>query len=372
MPPSVTDRTSKLALLYRISQTLSSSLALDEVLYRVLDEVIQAISAERAFLMLRNDQGVLVFRAARGMDQTTINDPSFQISRSIVERAVQEEKAVLTSDALEDARFNTQMSVVTLRLRSILCVPIKHKGQMIGLIYVDNRLQTGMFTKDDLELLTAISFSAAIAIENAKLYENLQQSKQVLEIAYDSTLEGWARALELRDRETEGHTRRVTDLTVRLARALGLKGEDLVQIYRGALLHDIGKMGIPDEILRKPGPLTNEERDTMRLHPGYARDMLSKIQFLKEILVIPFYHHEKWDGSGYPNGIKSEEIPFSARIFAVVDVWDALTSDRPYRSRWSIAEARAYLVEQAGVHFDPKIVQVFLEMISQDPEFLEN
>lgn len=369
MPPSVTDRTSRLALLYRISQTLNSSLALDEVLYRMLDEVIQALNAERAFLMLRDQKNSLVFRAARGMDQKTINDPSFQISRSIVERVVKEGKAVLTSDALEDARFNTQMSVVTLRLRSILCVPIRHKEQMIGLIYVDNRLQTGMFTSEDLELLTAISSSAAIAIENAKLFENLQQSKQILEIAYDSTLEGWARALELRDRETEGHTRRVTDLTVRLAQALGLNGEELVQIYRGSLLHDIGKMGIPDEILRKPGPLTNEERDTMRLHTIYAREMLSKIQFLKDMLVIPYYHHEKWDGSGYPNGISGEQIPLPARIFAVVDVWDALISDRPYRSRWSIAEAKAYLLEEAGKHFDAKIVKVFLEMIDHDPEF---
>jgi putative nucleotidyltransferase with HDIG domain len=360
-------RPSHLALLYRISQTFSSSLELDEVLNLVLDEVIQAFNAERGFLMLRDQNGTLVFRVARGLDSKTIDDPSFQISRSIIKRVEREKDAILTSDALEDSRFNTEKSVLTLKLRSILCVPIMHKGDMIGLIYVDNRLQSGMFTQDDLNLLTAISFSAAISIENARLYENLQQSKKILEIAYDSTLEGWARALELRDQDTEGHTRRVTDLTVRLAKLFGLNGAELTNIYRGALLHDIGKMAVPDRILRKPGPLTLEELEVMRMHPTYARDMLSKINFLQQVITIPYYHHERWDGTGYPNKIVGRDIPLAARIFAVVDVWDALISNRPYRPPWPSLQAKSYIQEHAGTQFDPQVVTLFMQMLEQDP-----
>lgn len=365
MSNAAATRPSHLALLYRISQTFSSSLELDEVLNLVLDEVIQAFHAERGFLMLRDNDGALAFKVARGMDNTTIDDPSFHISRSIIKRVERERDAILTSDAMEDARFSTQKSVVTLRLRSILCVPIMHKGDMIGLIYVDNRLQSGMFTKEDLNLLTAISFSAAIAIENARLFENLQQSKKILEVAYDSTLEGWARALELRDQDTEGHTRRVTEMTVELAKLFRLNGYQLINIKRGALLHDIGKMAIPDHILRKPGPLTKEEQEKMRMHPAYARDMLSKINFLQQVLDIPYYHHEHWDGTGYPNGIKGSEIPLAARIFAVVDVWDALISDRPYRPAWSLQQAKTYIQDNSGTQFDPQVVTIFLQLLDE-------
>lgn len=367
MSNAATTRPSHLALLYRISQTFSSSLELDEVLNLVLDEVIQAFHAERGFLMLRDQNEALVFKVARGMDSTTIDDPSFHISRSIIKRVEREKDAILTSDAMEDSRFNTQKSIVTLRLRSILCVPIMHKGDMIGLIYVDNRLQSGMFTKEDLDLLTAISFSAAISIENAQLFENLQQSKKILEVAYDSTLEGWARALELRDQDTVGHTHRVTEVTVELAKLFKLNGPQLTNIKRGALLHDIGKMAVPDHILRKPGPLTIEEQDVMRKHPTYARDMLSKISFLQQVLDIPYNHHERWDGTGYPNGIKGNEIPLAARIFAVVDVWDALINNRPYRPAWPRNKAKTYIHEHAGTQFDPQVVAMFLHFLDQNP-----
>ncbi|MDD3699878.1 MAG: HD-GYP domain-containing protein, partial [Atribacterota bacterium] len=184
-------------------------------------------------------------------------------------------------------------------------------------------------------------------------------------LAYDTTIEGWAQALELRDRETEGHTRRVADLTVKLAQALGVKSEDLIHIRRGALLHDIGKMGIPDRILLKPGPLTPEEWEIMKKHPVYAWELLSPIKYLRPALDIPYYHHERWDGTGYPRGLKGEEIPLSARIFAVVDVWDALTSDRPYRPAWSQEKALQYIKEQSGHHFDPRVVEKFLGLLEE-------
>ncbi len=183
--------------------------------------------------------------------------------------------------------------------------------------------------------------------------------------AYDSSLDGWSRALDLRDKETEGHTRRVTDMTLRLARAMGVPEADLVDIRRGALLHDIGKMGIPDSILLKPGPLTEEEWKVMRRHPVYAYEFLSPTPYLRPALDVPYCHHEKWDGTGYPRGLRGEGIPRAARIFAVADVWDALRSDRPYRAAWTAAKARDYIREQAGKHFDPRVVEVFLRIERQ-------
>ena len=185
--------------------------------------------------------------------------------------------------------------------------------------------------------------------------------------AYDSTIEGWSRVLDLRDKETEGHSVRVTELTLRLARRMGLSGEELVYIRWGALLHDIGKMGVPDHILLKPGPLTPEEWNVMQKHPTLAYDMLSMIGFLLPALDIPRYHHEKWDGSGYPCGLKGEQIPLSARLFAIVDVWDALCNDRPYRAAWSEEKARTYIQEQAGTHFDPQVVAIFLQIVADVP-----
>jgi len=184
-------------------------------------------------------------------------------------------------------------------------------------------------------------------------------------MAYDETIEGWSRAMDLRDEETEGHSRRVTELTLRLANIMMIKPEELLQIRRGALIHDIGKIGIPDSILRKPGPLTDEEWVIMRRHPQLAHDMLAPIIYLRLAIDIPWCHHEKWDGTGYPRGLKGDEIPLAARIFAVVDVWDALCSDRPYRKAWPVDKVRSYIQEQAGKYFDPRIVESFLKELSR-------
>ncbi len=183
--------------------------------------------------------------------------------------------------------------------------------------------------------------------------------------AYNATIEGWSAALDLRDKETEGHTQRVTETTLRLAKRMGFSKTEIVHIRRGALLHDIGKMGVPDHILLKPDKLTDEEWVIMRKHPELAYHLLSPIQYLQEALDIPYCHHEKWDGTGYPRGLKGEEIPFAARIFAIVDVWDALTSDRPYRLAWSRDRALEYIRSLSGTHFDPQVVETFLETIDQ-------
>jgi putative nucleotidyltransferase with HDIG domain len=204
--------------------------------------------------------------------------------------------------------------------------------------------------------------------------DQIERDRQVgLKRAYNSTLEGWARALEIRDKETEGHSRRVTELSIKLARACGVSGDDLESFYRGALLHDIGKMTLPDSILTKHTELSQDEWHLMRTHPRVAQDLLSSISFLKPSLEIPAYHHEWWNGAGYPNGLKGEQIPLAARIFAVADVWDALLSDRPYRQAWSKEQVTAYIQQKSGVQFDPAIVERFFAMrpcvvISRDQE----
>ncbi|MBU6391303.1 MAG: HD domain-containing protein [Planctomycetes bacterium] len=195
-----------------------------------------------------------------------------------------------------------------------------------------------------------------------KMTKALGESYAELTLAYDTTIEGWSRALDLRDKETEGHTLRVTEMTLKLAQTLGVKKEELTHIRRGALLHDIGKMGIPDSILLKPDELTEEEWQIMRKHPEYAYQLLSPITYLHKALDIPYCHHEKWDGSGYPRGLKGEQIPLAARIFAVTDVWDALHSDRPYRPALPKGKAIEYIQAQSGTHFDPHVVKVFLKM----------
>ncbi|MBI3172170.1 MAG: response regulator [Chloroflexi bacterium] len=195
---------------------------------------------------------------------------------------------------------------------------------------------------------------------------NVEEEHKKLQLAYDATIEGWSHAMDLRDKETEGHTQRVTELTLKMANALHIGEENLAHIRRGALLHDIGKLGVPDAILLKEGKLTDEEWVIMRKHPIYAHEMLSQIEYLRPALDIPYCHHEKWDGTGYPRGLKGEEIPLVARMFAIVDVWDAVTSDRPYRAAWSKEQALAYIIEHSGTQFDPEIVQVFLKVIKKE------
>jgi putative two-component system response regulator len=217
---------------------------------------------------------------------------------------------------------------------------------------------------DRLELRTRIKTVLNLNRYRQLLEERakLQRAHHELAQAYDDTLKGWSLALELRDNETQGHSQRVTDLTLSLTQAMGIGDGEIVHIRRGAFLHDIGKMGIPDNILHKPGPLNEDEWKIMRQHPVYAYQLLSPIGYLRPALDIPYNHHEKWDGSGYPRGLKGEQIPLAARIFAVVDVWDALRCNRPYRAAWSDDNVRAYIREQTGIHFDPQIVNMFLNL----------
>jgi putative nucleotidyltransferase with HDIG domain len=235
---------------------------------------------------------------------------------------------------------------------------------LITLVHASTQVSSG-----NLEIQVEPKSNDEVAVLTCafnQMVSSLNASRSALLHAYDSTLEGWSKALELRDKETDGHTMRVARMTVEIARTMGVGEQDLVQIQRGALLHDIGKMGIPDAILKKPGKLTGEEWVVMRKHPEYAYEMLWPIEYLRPALDIPYRHHERWDGSGYPSGLVAEEIPFAARIFAVVDVWDALISDRPYKSTMERDEALAEILSQRGILFDPRVVDVFAAYIANE------
>ncbi len=248
-------------------------------------------------------------------------------------------------------------------------LPLSIKGRMLGVLEV---FHTSFLDPepDWLEFLDILAGRGAIAIDNAVLFENLQKSHAELDMAYDSTIDGWLRTLDLRDRESEGHTRRVADLTVQLALALGVANEELIHIRRGAILHDIGKVAIPDEILLKPGPLTDKEWKIMRTHPSIAVDLLTPINYLSPALDIPRWHHERWDGTGYPDQLKGEQIPFSTRLFSVADVYDALTSNRPYRNAWPRQQAVEYIRDQTGIYFDPRVVPEFLRLVDRQESAL--
>lgn len=239
-----------------------------------------------------------------------------------------------------------------------------HKAVAKYLLYFENQKYQQLLEEEVSARTAELCRQLAERIQMEQtLKENkarIHQAHEALVRSYDATLQGWSMAMELRDRETEGHSMRVTDMTVQLAKMLGAREEELRMFRYGAMLHDIGKLGIPDSILFKPGKLTDEEWEIMKRHPVYAYEMLAPIEYLKGALDIPHFHHERWDGSGYPLGLKGEEIPLAARIFAIVDVWDALSSDRPYRNRWEKEQVIEYIKSLSGIQFDPKVVEAFL------------
>lgn len=250
------------------------------------------------------------------------------------------------------------------KLKSFFSMPLIARGNLLGVFGV-GLLSPFVPDQEWMDFFENLANQASMAIDTIKSLENLQRANTELTLAYDATIEGWSHAMSLRDKETFDHTDRVTEITLQIARMMGISDQELVHVRRGAILHDIGKMGIPDGILLKPHELTPEEWDVMRKHPVYAHEMLKPIAYLRPALDIPYCHHEKWDGSGYPRGLKGEQIPVAARIFSIADVWDALRFDRPYRKRWSDKETLEYIRSESGKSFDPHIVEIFIQIIGE-------
>ena len=363
---------SRLTALREIDQSITGSIDLRITLKVLLDHVAFQLSVDAADILLFNHfTQTFDYAAGRGFRTAALQKTRLRLGEGFAGKAAHEGRLIFISDLGSELDGLSRAPLLPDEgFRSYCGVPLISKGKMYGVLEIFHRSQLNS-DPDWFGFLETLAGQAAIAIDNATLFIELQRSNLDLNLAYDATLTGWGKALELRDKETQGHTQRVAGLSEILGRAMGLSDAQLGYARQGALLHDIGKMGIPDSILLKVGPLTAEEWDIMRKHPSFAYEMLSPVKYLRPALDIPYCHHEKWDGTGYPRGLKGEEIPLVARIFAVVDVWDALTSDRPYRPAWTEEATLAYIDEQAGKHFDPAVVHVFLKL-RKPKETIEN
>ncbi|MFN8412000.1 MAG: PAS domain S-box protein [Anaerolineales bacterium] len=360
-------RTQELELLAGISQSLRSASNGNEMISILMKSNLQIVGgAYSSIFMIEEHNNFFVssgwYSSAAGKEKNLYLGKHHPIGEGITGHVFQTGEIYIAKDFQNDPYAIILPEESFLQdVKSGISLPIHSKEKTIGVLHLWLNEQRE-FSENEIRLLTAVTDMAGNAIDRAALHEQTLRQADELSFAYEKTLAGWARALELRDEPTEGHTRRVTELTLRLANDMGIPKNELIHIQRGATLHDIGKMGIPDSILHKPGPLTEQEWDIMRRHPQYAYDLLSVIPFLRPALDIPLCHHENWDGSGYPRGLKEKEIPLVSRIFSIVDVWDALTSDRPYRPAWSKEKSRQYIQDLSGKKFDPQVVDAFLKM----------
>jgi PAS domain S-box-containing protein len=352
--------------LHNIDTAIASSLDLNTTLDVILEQTTTQLGVDAASVLLYDSvKCVLLYTAGRGFHTPLVQKAHVELQERYAGRAVLERRTIVsdwwqrTDTEFRDPGYQALLNDEGFAAHVV--TPLLAKGQVVGVLEVFHRAHLDA-NAEWLDLLETLAGQAAISIDGATIFEGLQRSNAELEKAYNSTLEGWSRAMDLRDKETEGHSRRVAAMTVDLGRAMGLSEAELIQVYRGALLHDIGKLGVPDSILLKPGKLTEEEWVIMHKHPQYAHDMIFPISYLEPAIAIPYCHHEKWDGTGYPRGLKGEEIPLAARIFAVVDVWDALTSDRPYRAAWPANRVREHIHKGAGTHFDPRVVEAFFRL----------
>lgn len=349
-----------LTALRNIDNAINGSLDLRITLKVLLMEALKQLNVDAAVVLLLNPYSqTLEYASGQGFHTDRISFARVRMGESCAGRVAKEHRTLFLSDITAAEEGSAPKTLVGSEgFKSYVGVPLIAKGKVKGVLELFHRAPLNP-EQDWLNFVEALAGQAAIAIDIAELFESLQSSNSELLSAYDTTIEGWSRALDYRDKETEGHSRRVTDLTVRIAREMGIRNEKLVHVRRGALLHDIGKLGVPDNILLKPGKFTDEEFGIMKRHPEIAFNLLSPIEFLRPALDIPHFHHEKWDGSGYPHGLKGEEIPLTARIFAIVDIWDALRSDRSYRPAWPVEKVREHLSFLSGSHLDPMILPVF-------------
>lgn len=360
--------TKELWTLLKVSSSLASTLELAEVLQVAIESAADLLGFESgAIYTLENDH---LYLGATTPPLPSEFPEELRLARLSdhphIEKAVSTKSPAYLYDARSAPLSPAEKTVIESRhLVSILYFPLILKEEVIGLFIVGTTGKARRFTASEMDLCHILSSQVSLAIANARLYQKAQQALAELSHAYDSTLKGWSQVLDMRDHITDEHTSRVAELTVALAVKMGIPDNELGHIRRGALLHDIGKMAIPDAILQKPDVLSYAEQEIMKTHPEKAYKLLSQIDYLAPAMDIPYCHHEKWDGTGYPRGLKGDEIPLSARLFAVVDVYDALTTDRPYRKAWSKEMVLEHIQKQSGGHFCPDVVKVFVEMMQE-------
>lgn len=357
----------RLSALRSIDLAISASLDIHLTLNILLNQVVSQLNVDAADVLLYSPESqTLQFGASRGFRFADLRSTQLRLGESHAGKVALERRIEFVQDLTKlDDLLVDGLKQAGEQFRSYVGVPLISKGEIqgvlemfsLGLLYPD---------QDWFDFVDGVAAQAAIAVDNATLFDRTQRSITDLMVAYDATIEGWARVLEIREREPEGHTRRVTEWTLRLARKAGFSEDLLIQVRRGVFLHDIGKMAIPESILLKPDNLTDDEWQVMKRHPEYAYEMLSPILYLRPALDIPYCHHERWDGKGYPRGLKKDQIPMAARLFSVVDVWDALSNQRPNRDAWPEIKILSYIREQSGKMFDPEVVSLFLMYYDQE------
>lgn len=365
---SVRQQLERMSALRAIDMAITTTADLELTLNVLVQQVRAQLKVDATCILLMDRQSsTLEFAVGDGFRTEALQHTSLGVGMGYAGQAASTRQVVripnLTNrdtDFLRSPYFSQEGFV------DYFAIPLVSKMQMLGVLEIFHRSPLNP-QPDWLDFMNMLAGQAAIAIDSAVMFHDFEESNAALTSAYDATIEGWSRALELRDRETQGHTARVTRMVSRLAIMLGMTPEEITHIKRGAALHDIGKMAIPDHILFKPGPLDAMEWEVMRQHTSIAAELLKPIPYLAPAMEIPEHHHEKWDGSGYPRGLREEQIPRSARLFAAVDVYDALTSDRPYRKAWSHHQAVNYIQGESGRHFDPRVVEAFSRMMEHPP-----
>jgi PAS domain S-box-containing protein len=373
-------RLKRIASLREIDQEISSSSDLSATLKKIVINVQNHLEADAVDILLFDEsQSIFLYAESIGFDTKRIMNARVKMGGSFAGIAAQEREMVhfnVLSEGTVDEAFSSLLKEEN--ISNYFGMPLVVKDKLVGVLEVYLRREEDP-DQEWLDFYKTLAGQAALAIENARLVDGLESAYQGLTkvnadllvsnsnltAAYDATIESLALALNLRDYETVDHSRRVTTMMMELANMMDFSPEELVNIHRGTLLHDIGKLGVPDAILRKPGILTTEERQIMQQHPVFAYNLLKSIEYLQPALDIPHLHHEKWDGTGYPYGLAGKNIPLSARLFAIVDVYDALTSDRPYRKAWTRDATIEFIKGQKAIHFDPKVVDLFLLYLSE-------
>jgi len=346
-----------LRLLIDIGRFFNSSLEFTDVVTMVMDKVIEVFKAERGALFLLTEQQEPKVVLARGLNRTEIEADDFGVSRNLVKKVILTREPLLASNAMEDDRFTPFKSVALNAIRSIMVVPILYRDEVRGLIYVDNRFRSGIFGEENLHLLSLIANQAAGAIENARLYNMKKEIILVL-----------ANAIEAKDEYTRGHVERVCSFCLAIARELNLPPDDVRDLEVCSFLHDVGKITVPDAVLQKPGRLDDDERTKMERHAEMGEHLVKPIDVPERVKLSIRQHQERWDGLGYPDGLKGESIHLFARIISVADTWDAMTSDRPYRKALPRETAIAELRKNAGTQLDPNVVEAFLRAIEKGEE----
>ncbi len=349
------DRIGELHAIFEIDKAITSAVDLDTVLQQIVQMSIGLFDAKISSLMLLDeDSQELVMAAAHGMSEEYIHKGNIKVGESIAGRVITEGRPIHVPDITNDPRHVFSVNARNEGLTSLLSVPLSLKDKVIGVLNIYTNEQHN-FTPHEINLFTSLASQAAIAIENARLFESLEE-------IYLDVITALASAIDARDSYTHGHSHRVTEYAVLIAEEMGLTPEEIDIIRNASILHDVGKIGIKEEILKKPGKLTEDETLEMQYHPFIGTRILQSVKLLEPVLPLVYHHQEKYDGSGYPEGLSGEDIPLGARIIGVCDAFEAMTSDRPYRKALPVEKAMAELRNEAGRQFDPDVVDLFFRL----------